>query len=156
MHQWRIMATSKKQISSDNPGWKGMGIPSLRRLTISQTPVLLRSLRQRRFQECLNLIRSPLSNLWNFYGGGRFSHRVTCPYCKWSGPGFIATSNWRDVTFQSRCPRCDSRSRHRGLAALLPSLSKQLHDGRILVFAPEEIILELIQTQAKDKVYRIS
>lgn len=87
------------------------------------------------------------ANFWNFEirGGAR---RVQCPCCGWEGPAFVSLSNWRAVQHNSRCPNCDSRSRHRGLTILLPKLLAGMPGGPALVFAPEAALLALIRQHA--------
>lgn len=88
-----------------------------------------------------------LADLWNFHLARwlNAAGATCCPCCGWSGPGFLATWNRRRVTFQSRCPRCDSRSRHRGLYALLPRLAARWADGPVLFFAPGQPMLALLR-----------
>ena len=70
--------------------------------------------------------------------------KVICPCCHWKGPGFITTCNAKRVNYNSNCPQCDSRSRHRGLSILLSKIfeNKQLS---LLFFAPEKILMNVIQ-----------
>ena len=84
------------------------------------------------------------ANFWNFEVRGG-SRRVQCPCCGWEGPAFVSLSNWRAVQHNSRCPNCDSRSRHRGLTILLPKLLATMPDGLALVFAPEAALLALVR-----------
>lgn len=87
--------------------------------------------------------RSLLLNFWNFQLRQN-TYGALCPCCLWQGPAFIALSNWRGVEPQSRCPRCSSRSRHRGLAIMLPELIKEKPEGEALIFAPEPPLLSLM------------
>ena len=88
------------------------------------------------------------ANFWNFEVRGN-SKRVQCPCCGWEGPAFVSLSNWRAVQHNSRCPHCDSRSRHRGLTILLPKLLAGMPDGPALVFAPEAALLDLVRRHAR-------
>ena len=128
------------------PGWRGRGVPSVRTLLGDWPRNFLRVLRLRGRKAARNLTLAVLADLWTFHvrSLGTARSRVTCPCCGWSGPGFAATWNSRAVTFNSRCPSCDSRSRHRGLHALLPRICRDLAPGRILVFAPERVVLVLL------------
>ncbi len=74
---------------------------------------------------------------------------MQCPCCGWEGPAFVSLSNWRAVQHNSRCPNCDSRSRHRGLTILLPRLLAAMPDGQALVFAPEAALLALVRQHAR-------
>ena len=88
------------------------------------------------------------ANFWNFKVRGN-ARRVQCPCCGWEGPAFVSLSNWRAVQHNSRCPHCDSRSRHRGLTILLPKLLAGMPDGPALVFAPEAALLDLVRRHAR-------
>ncbi len=100
----------------------------------------------------LNRARSVAANVWTFRlrAGTEGAH---CPCCGWRGPGFVSLSNWRAVQPHSRCPRCDSRSRHRGLALLMPALLSGAPAGPVLVFAPEPALMDHIITHAPGPVH---
>lgn len=99
----------------------------------------------------VNRARSVAANYWTFRIRNK-PDAAYCPCCGWHGPGFVSLSNWRAVQHNSRCPRCDSRSRHRGLALLLPKLLQNAPDGPILVFAPEAALMPHITSGAKGTV----
>lgn len=139
------MMDTRSQRSSDNPGWIGPGIPSLRQLVRDRPISIVRKALQGQFAASRHLAASTIADLWNFHLRLAGGNEVTCPLCEWTGPAFLATSNWRTTTYQSRCPRCDSRSRHRGLALLLPRIMSEAVAGPILYFAPEGILLNTIR-----------
>jgi hypothetical protein len=136
--------------SWNNPGWAGSGVPDLGKLgtELRSIPGLLL---QGRFRAAGNRSLSILANGWNFYTAAG-KPGANCPCCGWAGPAFLASGNWRAVTFQSRCPQCDSRSRHRGLTSVLPPLLANKPPGAILFFAPELILLRYLATLTQDKV----
>lgn len=103
------------------------------------------------FRTGINRARSTWTNFWTFRvrAGSIGAH---CPCCGWQGPGFVSLSNWRAVQHHSRCPRCDSRSRHRGLALLLPQVLHAAVDGPTLVFAPEPALIDHITRHARAAV----
>ena len=68
---------------------------------------------------------------------------VICPCCNWTGSAFITTCNSKRVNYNSNCPSCDSRSRHRGLSILLDKYLKN-KNLNMLFFAPEKIILKIL------------
>lgn len=103
------------------------------------------------FQTALNRARSIIANFWTFRAR-RKDDGARCPCCGWQGPGFVSLSNRRAVQHHSRCPRCDSRSRHRGLAILLPSILRGRPAGPVLVFAPETALMEHITRHANGPV----
>ena len=131
----------RAQQSSNNPGWVGRGIPSLRKLTLDRSRLAAQSLFKTNLSHTLNLVRATIADLWNFHVWQTARERVKCPCCSWTGPSFIATWNWRATTFQAQCPQCDSRSRHRGLINLFSEVLRNKPDGPILFFAPELILM---------------
>lgn len=106
---------------------------------------------QGRLRTGLNRARSLVKNYWVFRVRNKPA-AVHCPCCGHEGPGFVSLSNWRAVQHNSRCPRCDSRSRHRGLALLLPGLLRSAPDGPVLVFAPEPALMTHITRHARGAV----
>jgi hypothetical protein len=135
----------KQQYSHDNPGWKGPGIPTVRTHLVS-TGKKIASLLIHDFhlREAIHIFQGFVHDFYFFHVNNK-PGRVECPCCGWSGPSFLSNANWRAVTFNSRCPCCDSRSRHRGLAVLLPNLLENLPGIELLYFAPEKILLDKIQ-----------
>lgn len=95
--------------------------------------------------------QSMLINVWNFQVRTD-PNRAECPCCGWQGPAFITLSNWRAVETQSRCPRCGSSSRHRGLTRLLPELLGEKPPVPALIFAPEARLLEQVNKLAGGRV----
>jgi SAM-dependent methyltransferase len=77
------------------------------------------------------------------------SHK-SCPICYHRGP-FVHLYNARKIAWNSACPVCDSRSRHRGLYTLYADMLKpRAERGRIRVlhFAPEPIFFSLFRHQS--------
>lgn len=135
--------------ANQNPGWLGPGIPSFRSL-LAAVPRALITKKVKTPAEAVHLLFANLADMWNFYIYP--TQRVSCPCCGWKGRGFRATSNWRAVTYHSRCPNCDSRSRHRGLSKYMVSNKASLQQRKVLVFAPEKVILESLQGIGVGKV----
>ncbi len=128
--------------SKVNPGWQGTGIPTARETTLGQVRPIAYLLRQGDVRFAGNRLAGSTANFANFYLWSAFrKKRVECPCCGWTGASFVATWNWRAVTYQAKCPQCDSRSRHRGLTCLLPGILQEKPTGDILVFAPELVLL---------------
>ena len=100
------------QTSSANPGWRKRDLSPLP-ARIQRTIRRARShARRREWDELRHLLAAQAINVWNLYR--RWTpDRVQCPCCGWTGPAFVAFSNWRAVSWQAGCPNCDSRSRHR-------------------------------------------
>lgn len=69
-----------------------------------------------------------------------FSKRV-CPCCKWEGKRFLPFFDMGYVAFDSRCPKCQSQSRHRGHIFLYEKLFDDNNlGGNLLYIAPEKNI----------------
>lgn len=64
--------------------------------------------------------------------------RVECPCCGWCGARFLPFLTVTGPVFHVRCPRCNSRERHRGHRIIYErNLGFQERKGRLLYFAPE-------------------
>ncbi len=135
---------------------RGPGIPNMR-VHAGEARRIIQLVGRGQFHTGWNRIQSLLVNVWNFQLRGRAigdasAGGAQCPCCGWEGPDFVSLSNWRAVQHHSRCPRCDSRSRHRGLTLLLPKLLRAKPDGPVLIFAPEPSLLDLIVRHANAPV----
>ncbi len=128
-------------LSNRNPGWQGPGEPTLKYLLGTRLKNVLVLARTRR-AEAKHLFLATVADLWNYHVFKRT--RASCPCCGWTGKAFLATANWRAVTYQSRCPVCDSRSRHRGLVRYLNLHKDEITNRQVLVFAPERIVLQAL------------
>ena len=87
-----------------------------------------------------NFILSDGCNLFNqnkFYINRVKLH---CPLCQYSDFSFIHLSNENEISWNSACPKCDSRSRHRGLIFVYKQFFKNSRKSKILHFAPEEVL----------------
>lgn len=91
--------------------------------------------------EFINYFVSEGVNMWNdrvsFLQLGSSLH---CNICGYYGR-FVHKSNRLGISWNSICPKCDSRSRHRGLYILYQKLIPK--DKSILHFAPEPILSRL-------------
>ena len=75
--------------------------------------------------------------------------RVLCPCCGYTGPAFLNLNNRNRTAWNSACPRCDSRSRHRGLTMLVPPLLERREPRtRVLHMAPEAVLRRVIEPRA--------
>ena len=66
-----------------------------------------------------------------------------CPICKYEDCSFINLCNSDHITWNSACPNCNSRSRHRGLYFLYQYILRN-NKKRILHFAPEDNLKKII------------
>lgn len=74
-----------------------------------------------------------------------FNEKKICPICKFETYSFIHLSNHREISWNSACQRCDSRSRHRGLFFLYKKYISNQSNRKILHFAPEIILSTLFK-----------
>ncbi len=82
------------------------------------------------------------------------TNKLYCPFCNAESRSFIHISNEREIKWNSACPSCNSRSRHRGLRYLY----EEILDGhnnrtRVLHFAPEPILADFIRRKYKEIEY---
>jgi len=135
------------QSSNQNPGWSGSGVPTLKKITYKTLQNVKSNILKWNFKLLLNNLKTNLLNIYVFTLKVN-KKEVFCPCCNWTGPGFIATCNEVRITKNSKCPICDSRSRHRGLHILIPNLfENKNHD--LLFFAPEKILIETLNNNLK-------
>jgi len=66
-----------------------------------------------------------------------------CNLCKCESPNFLHTANGDRILFNSICPNCSSRKRHRGLNELYNNILKDFDSPKILHFAPEPVFYKL-------------
>ena len=70
---------------------------------------------------------------------------LICPLCKYSTSAFIHLSNPLGISWNSACPNCNSRSRHRGLVFLYREYLQNCQRKKILHFAPEPVLTHEIR-----------
>lgn len=141
---------TKTQITPDNIGWPGPGTPGLRSYT-TEARRITQLVWRGEYQTGFNRTRSLLANIWNFQVRAG-QQGAECPCCGWQGPAFLSLSNWRAVQPNSRCPRCDSRSRHRGLALMLPDVLRDKPEGLSLIFAPERALMSQLNRLIREPI----
>lgn len=89
-------------------------------------------------------------NLFNQYRS-ETTPRFICVVCKQSSRYFLHRSDDLRISWNSVCPNCDSRSRHRGLYMLYTDLIRKSKGEkkklRILHFAPEPVFYPLFRSE---------
>jgi predicted SAM-dependent methyltransferase len=130
------------QISKSNPGWKGKGVPSLKTIGYKAILNFKNNLLKGNFKLFSNNMKAITINASAFVFK-KNQKNVICPCCNWSGPAFITTCNSKRMNYNSSCPNCDSRSRHRGLSILLPKTIEN-KNLKLIFFAPEKILLKIL------------
>ena len=78
---------------------------------------------------------------------------LTCPLCQFSGPAFVHLSNHLSISWNSACPNCNSRSRHRGLIFLYRKYLQNSRGKKILHFAPEPVLENKIRKCSQHQYY---
>ncbi len=137
--------TNEKNIgqkSQSNPGWKGKGVPNLKSLSYQALINFKRNLLKGNMTLFLNNIKAIHTNMSAFVLK-KNQKNVICPCCNWSGPAFITSCNSKRMNYNSNCPKCDSRSRHRGLSKFLEQTLEN-KDLNLLFFAPEKILMKIL------------
>ena len=80
------------------------------------------------------------------HAGKALRPRVRCSCCGHEGVSFLAVYNSHGTAWNAACPRCDSRSRHRGLSMLIPKLiAANAAKPRTLHMAPEEVLRRVVE-----------
>ena len=82
-----------------------------------------------------------------------FSKKKICSICQFKSYKFFHISNHRLITWNSACPNCDSRSRHRGLFFLYQNNILKDQNKKILHFAPELILSRRLINQKNNEYY---
>ena len=121
--------------------YSGPGAPNLKSIVNKLVKKICRHFLRREFGGIKNAILASRANAYNFVLKNNPVINTHCPCCGCSNASFIAESNWRTVTYQATCPICGSSSRHRGITAFLPQLLSTIPNGRLLIFAPEMILM---------------
>ena len=96
------------------------------------------------------------SELGNIIGGRQILQGpkiLTCPLCHFSASAFVHLSNPLQITWNSACPNCDSRSRHRGLVFLYREFLGHGRGKKILHFAPEPVLESEIRKYNQHKYF---
>ena len=97
-----------------------------------------------RFRPLINHSRAESANYVNAVLRTRRSPRFVCTVCGAVSPFFVHKANDLRVSWNSVCPNCDSRSRHRGLHPIYQSLAGR-SGIKIIHFAPEPIFFSLFR-----------
>jgi len=74
--------------------------------------------------------------------------KFICPVCKSKFAGFVHKYNSLRISWNSACPHCDSRSRHRGLFFLYKEILHQYRkEISVLHFAPEQVFYPIFKNE---------
>ena len=90
----------------------------------------------------INIFRA---GLLNYFLKFKRKNQFYCNLCKCESPNFLHTSNENRILFNSICPNCSSRKRHRGLNELYKNILTEFDSPKILHFSPEPVFYKLCQ-----------
>ena len=86
------------------------------------------------------------SELLNYFCKYKIKNKFYCNLCKFETPFFLNTANEKKILYNSICPNCSSRKRHRGLYEIYKNILKKTNSPRILHFAPEPVFYNLFKS----------
>lgn len=87
-----------------------------------------------------------IAELLNYLAQYKKMNQLFCNLCNLESPYFLNTSNKERILYNSICPNCSSRKRHRGLYEVYKKILLHLNKPKILHFAPEPVFYKLFQT----------
>ena len=86
-----------------------------------------------------NFLTSEMVNIFND-NNIQNERKIYCSLCNYSSSSFLHKSNSLGISWNSACPYCDSRSRHRGLIFIYRKYLNIQEGKKILHFAPEPLL----------------
>ena len=86
------------------------------------------------------------TGILNYINQYRGRNRFHCNLCQLDLSFFLHTSNHNGIIFNSICPHCSGRKRHRGLYELYNIILKEILNPNILHFAPEPVFYKLFDS----------
>ena len=92
-----------------------------------------------------NYILIETINILNQYNLTFKKSYILCPLCNYENHYFLHFSNSNEISWNSACQNCDSRSRHRGLYFLYKKYLNKSIGKKILHFAPEKHLSNVIK-----------
>ena len=104
---------------------------------------MIRKVQDGNIRSAKNFIISETLNYSNYF---RVKNNYFCNLCKQNSSYFLHTSNEKRVLYNSVCPNCSSRKRHRGLYEIYKNILADLNSPKILHFAPEPVFYKLFQS----------
>lgn len=136
--------------SSQTPTFGGNPGNFRRQMSVTLTGVFVRiarSMCRGAFREGVHAGIADLCNVGNQWFCRGANPRFCCSCCGQAAYAFVHLSNRLRIAWHSACPVCDSRSRHRGLALLVPKiLGGSTVRQRVLHFAPEVVLRKVLLT----------
>lgn len=129
----------------DNPGsYSPYLFKSNRRIAAS----VFQRLKSGKLMEAFNFVTTEILNNLNKKNIFNKSGKYYCPLCENRSGAFIHMSNSYRYSFNSVCPYCSSRARHRALSILYKKEILSLNqNSKVLHFAPEPVFYPIFQNQ---------
>ncbi|MDP4286254.1 MAG: class I SAM-dependent methyltransferase [Bacteroidota bacterium] len=130
----------------DNPGsFTPYHLKSIRMITSS----VLSKFKSGEFIKAFNFLVTESLNSWNKKKILNKKGKYYCPLCENHSGSFIHMSNSFRYSFNSVCPYCSSRARHRGLLFLYKKEISGLDtESRVLHFAPEPVFYSIFKNKS--------
>ena len=85
------------------------------------------------------------AGLLNYFFKFKRKNQFYCNLCKCESPNFLHTANEKRILYNSICPNCSGRKRHRGLYEEYKKILNSFNSPNILHFAPEPVFYNLFQ-----------
>ena len=115
-------------------------IPPLRFLKLIKNTV--QKVVKGQYKGAINIFRA---ELLNYFIRLKRKNQFYCNLCKCESPFFLHTANENRILFNSICPNCNSRKRHRGLFEEYKKIIITMNNPKILHFAPEPVFYQLFK-----------
>ena len=106
---------------------------------------IARPLKKGDIRGLVNALACSSVNLWNHYARAGAGDRFLCSCCGQTAHAFVSLADHWRVSWNSACPVCDSRGRHRGEALVIGRMLRERPDLiRMLHFAPERALTKVL------------
>lgn len=129
----------------DNPGSSATYRFKTNRMIASS---FITKLKLKEFIGAFNFLVTELLNKWNKNKILNKKGKYFCPLCENHSGSFIHLANSFRYSFNSACPYCSSRARHRGLSFIYKMEISDLDgESKVLHFAPEPVFYSIFKNK---------
>ena len=106
--------------------------------------MILKKIARKTFNGQTNSVKNLLTvEFLNYLSQYKRKNLFYCNLCKSESPYYYHTANAKRILYNSICPNCSSRKRHRGLYEIYKNILKKMDLPRVLHFAPEPVFYSL-------------
>ena len=106
--------------------------------------MILKKIARKTFNGQTNSVKNLLTvEFLNYLSQYKRKNLFYCNLCKSESPYYYHTANAKRILYNSICPNCSSRKRHRGLYEIYKNILKKMDFPRVLHFAPEPVFYSL-------------